>query len=251
MKQPIFNIIIVLALALSSLPFAVSVNAAGAEEVTPTQPPSTTKGGVPIYGAPVYGEPVYGGGVIVERGAVLVDKKVQNPATGEFVDHLSVTDPKYRPKEIIIFKLKVSNPSDTTLSQVVVKDTFPKLNGQVAVDFMEGPGIYDTSSNTLNFTVADLSPNTSQEFTVKGRVVHPALLVKDKNIICPDPGNVVEAHADKLYDRDEAKFCIVREFEKEVPEVPEAGPAEWFISLAGLATAFVAGQFLRKKSIIG
>lgn len=207
-------------------------------------------GGEPVYGQPVYGQPVYGGGVIVPRGGqVLIDKTVQNPASGFMVDHLGPLDPKYRPKQFITFNIVVRNPGDQTLSRVEVKDIFPKKNGQKLIDFMTGPGEYDSSNDTLNFTVNDLEAGGSRNFTIKGRIVHPSLLAQFENVICTEPGNIVEASADSQSDRDENRFCIEKEMI--VPSVPPAGPQDWLISLAGLSTIFVGGLYLRKKAYQG
>lgn len=193
-------------------------------------------GGVPIYG----GEPVYGGGVITPReGELLVDKTVRNPATGIFVDHLGPTDPKYRPQQVITFKIVVSNPSSETLEKVDVTDTLAEF-----VDFMSGPGKYDPESRKLTFPVENLGPDSSQEFELKGRTVHQAVLPADKDIVCPV--NFVEAVAGDLSESDESQFCIEKEMPTP-PEVPSAGPEYWILSLVGFSGAALTGMFLRKK----
>lgn len=203
--------------------------------------------GEPVYGgAPVYGgTPVYGGGVIVSRGEMLLDKKVKNPATGEFVDHLGPTDPKYKAQSIVTFQIVLRNAGEQTIDTISVVDTLPKY-----LDFMSGPGSYDKEENTLTFTVENLAGGTSQTFEVKGRVVHPALLPEDKNIICPtsderQPVNVVNTFIDKgQEDHDESQYCIERELE--VPQIPQAGPE--VTTFLGLGISLVAGVTLRKKN---
>lgn len=194
--------------------------------------------------------PVYGGGVQCPRpGEVLINKTVRNPSTGVFVDNLGPSDPKYRPQWTVIFRIFVQNPGDQTLDNVVVTDTLP-----LYVDFMTGPAgsTYNSNNRTLTWTVGSLTGGSSQMFEVKARVVHPALLPADRNIICPirenpQPVNVVEARlSDGRTDRDQAQFCIEKELE--VPLVPKAGPENWLLSLAGLVAALGIGNHLRRKA---
>ena len=196
--------------------------------------------------------PVYGGGVQCPRpGQILIDKTVRNPATGTFVDNLGPNDPKYRPQWIIRFNIMVRNPGEGTLDTITVIDTLPQY-----IDFMTGPtgSTYDSKTKTLAWTVTNLTGGNSQSFEVKGRIVHVALLPADRNLICPVPGNpqpvnIVEAKAnDGQTDRDEAQFCIEKEFV--VPTVPKAGPEHWLLSIAGIATALTSGLYLRKKSTV-
>ena len=192
--------------------------------------------GTTIYG----GAPVYGGGVIVEReGEVLVDKKVRNPATLNFVDHLGPMDPKYKPTQIVTFQIILKNSGEKTLDKVIVSDKIPQF-----VDYMSGPGSYDSESRTLTFTANNLVGGTSQIFEVKVRAGHQALLPAEKNLICPV--NVVETQFDGRTDRDESQFCIEKKME--VVKTPEAGPVNWIVSFLGLGTSFISGLILNKAS---
>lgn len=186
--------------------------------------------------------PVYGGGVQCPRvGQVLIDKTVRNPSTGIFVDNLSLSDPKYRPQWIVTFRVTVKNSGDQTLSKVTVTDKLPQY-----VDFMSGPGSYDSKNKTLTWDVNSLAGGASQVFEIKARVVHPAVLPAEKSVVCPV--NVADAKTNGQSDRDESQFCIQKELV--VPQVPSAGPEHWLLSLAGLSTAGLFGLFLRKKALI-
>lgn len=203
-------------------------------------------GCVPVYGGgtecppvPAGCTPIYGGGVECPRpGQILIDKKVLNPATAIFVDNLGPTDPKYRPSQFVTFQILVKNSGDQSLSTVTVTDKIPQF-----VDFISGPGSFDSNSKTLSFTVKDLPGGISQLYTVKGRTVHQALLPQGKNIVCPV--NVVDAASDNQKDHDESQFCIEKEMV--VPLVPEAGPEHWILTFGGLTTVLIAGVYLRKK----
>lgn len=189
--------------------------------------------------------PVYGGGVQCPRpGQVLVEKKVQSPSTGIYVDNLGPSDPKYRPQQLITFQIIVQNSGEQTLNSINVKDTLPQY-----VDFMSGPGNYDSKSKTVSWTVSNLMGGSSEVFYLKGRIVHPTLL-PDLNIICPtqanpQPVNMVDAEVIGQKDHDESRFCIQKEII--VPVVPKAGPEHWLLTLAGFSILFPTGLILRKK----
>ncbi|MBI4991259.1 DUF11 domain-containing protein [Candidatus Gottesmanbacteria bacterium] len=185
--------------------------------------------------------PVYGGGVQCPRvGQVLIDKTVRNPSTGIFVDNLGPSDPKYRPQWIITFRVTVKNSGDQTLDKVTVVDKLPQY-----IDFMSGPGTYDSKGRTLTWDVNSLAGGASQVFEIKGKVVHPAVLPAEKSVVCPV--NVADAKSNSQTDHDESQFCIQKELV--VPQVPTAGPEHWLLSIAGLSTAGIIGLYLRKKAL--
>ena len=185
---------------------------------------------------------VYGGGVQCPRpGQVLLDKKVRNPATGIFVDNLGLSDPKYRPAWIVTFRIFVKNPGDETLTNVTVTDKLPSF-----VDYMSGPGSYDSVNRTVTFNVANLGGGATQTYDIKGRVVHSAVLPAEKQVVCPV--NVADARVNSQADHDEAQFCIEKELV--VPTVPKTGPEHWILSFGGLAATMIAGLYLKKKATI-
>jgi len=181
--------------------------------------------------------PVYGGGTQCPRsGQVLINKKVKNPASGVFVDNLGPTDPKYRPEQVVTFRITVQNPGDSSIDSITVTDTLPDF-----VDFMTGPGAYNSSTRMIAFTVTNLASGESRDFDVTARVVHQAVLPNEKNIVCPV--NVVQAQSDFGNDRDETQFCIEKQMI--VPAVPKAGPEMWIVP--GLTSVFAVGTYLRRK----
>ncbi len=182
--------------------------------------------------------PVYGGGWTCPTPPnIMIDKKVANPATGYYVDNLSVYDPKFRPQQLITFQIVVKNPGDQKLENIVVTDTLPTY-----VDYMSGPGTYDTKTRQFTFTVS-LNGHESQTYYLKGRIVHEAAL-SNENVSCQV--NVAEARSGDLADKDESQFCVEKKLI--VPQVPKAGPENWIITLSGLVSSMGLGNYLRKKS---
>lgn len=195
--------------------------------------------------------PVYGGGVQCPKaGFVLIEKKVQNPATGVFVDNLGLFDPKYRPQQIVSFQLIVQNSGDQTIDKVTVKDTIPAYLDFMSLTDSNGKSVasanYDAKTRVLTFEASSLAPGSKQVFTLKVRVVHSAVLPQGKTAC---PVNVVTAQIlGQLPYQDDSQLCIEKEME--VPSVPAAGPEHWILSLGGLGSALIIGLYLRKKALI-
>lgn len=202
----------------------------------------------PIYGGGVICPtptcfPVYGGGVQCPKPPeVFLNKLVRNPSTGEYVDNLGPNDPKYRPDWEVLFRIIVKNSGDQALSNVTVSDRLPQF-----VEFVSGPGTYDSKTRMITLTLENLAGGASQTFEIKTKVVPVDQLPGDKSVACPV--NVVDATSDREKDHDESQFCIEKEFV--VPTVPQAGPGEWILSLGGLSALFGVGTYLRKRINIG
>lgn len=160
-------------------------------------------------------QPTYGGvygGPCVPSVNLTIDKKVQNPNTGVFVDNLSVNDPKFTPEQVITFKIVVTNTGDTNLDKVTIKDIFPQY-----VIFSGGAGVYDASKNTLTLSLDSLKSGESRTFTLGGRVASLKDLPSDKMISCVI--NRAQATSENQTVSDNAQLCI----EKSQPSVTKGG----------------------------
>lgn len=191
--------------------------------------------------------PVYGGGEVCPRvGEVLLEKKVRNPATGLFVDNLGLSDPKYRPLQIVTFQIIVQNSGESTFDKVVVKDKIPNFIDYMSISGSTTDASYDGNTRLLTFSVANLSGGSKEIFTVKARAAHQAALPAEKSPVCPV--NVVDATSDSQSDHAESQFCIEKEMV--VPTVPAAGPEHWILATAGLTITLLTGFYLRKKAAV-
>src|SRR3990167_3147693 len=91
--------------------------------------------------------PIYGGGeTCLEQPKIKVDKKVASPSTKNFVDNLSVSDPRYKAGDEISFQLSITNLSRDTISLIEVEDKLPNFIIEVS-----GPGTIDAKKRTITF----------------------------------------------------------------------------------------------------
>lgn len=193
--------------------------------------------------------PVYGGQSCILASPILINKTVQHPKTGSFVDNLGVNDPRFSPNQTVNFQLAVTNTGTSTIAKTTIKDTFPQF-----VSFVAGPGSF--TNNVLSFEVDNLLPNETRIFTVTGKIADANSLPSDATITCVV--NQATATTDNnQVSQDNAQVCIekpvvttkggllVEELPKKVFKTPPTGPEA--IPLLALIPSAVAGIFLRKK----
>ncbi len=196
-------------------------------------------------------QPIYGGGQnCITTGKISINKTVQNPQNGQFVDNLSVNDPKYSPNQTVTFQISVTNTGSTTVPQVVVKDIFPGY-----VTFVSGAGNFDNNTKTLTFISYNLNPNETRNFTIQGKVVDTNQLPADM-ITCVVNQSSITA-TDSSQTQDNSQFCIQKEQVMtkgglpivppgKVITTPATGPE--MLGLIGLLPAGIGGWFLRRRS---
>jgi uncharacterized repeat protein (TIGR01451 family) len=260
MKKSTF--IIALALLTTS---AVSAEAAGDQKSpTPTATPTktqTTKGGVtptptitkstptPTTTQATKGDttcqPAYGyGQTCVQVRKVELDKKVKHPTTGEYVDTLTVNDPRFKPLNTIEYKVTVTNTGKETLTNLVLTDYYPDH-----ITFTKASVPFTQNGNVLTYTIDSLTPGASKEFTLTGIAASADKLPADKGVVC-----VINRAQVKVQDQtgeDTAQACIQKDVlgkvypPVKVEKTPPTGPET--LALVGLLPTGLAGLLLRKR----
>ncbi|KKP71542.1 MAG: hypothetical protein UR68_C0033G0014 [Candidatus Roizmanbacteria bacterium GW2011_GWA2_35_19] len=171
---------------------------------------------------------------------IIVDKMVAKPGTNDYVDNLSVTDPRFKPSQEVMFKIKIKNTSTTKLVGMEVKDTLPAY-----VDAVEGPGTYNSANREITFNAGDFEVDEEKTFYLKTKVFTQASLPADKGLFCVT--NFVKASSSNAYDDDTAQLCIEKQVTAAV-KVPSAGP-EMGLALMAIQLAGVGvGLYLKKRA---
>ena len=160
----------------------------------------------------VLGNYYYGGEE--EEVDVLIDKMVKDPANDKFVDNLGINDYKFSAEQEVEFRLTIKNTGDKTLNHLDVKDIFPSY-----IDFISGPGSWDSNTRTLSFDFEDLDPGESRDFEIKGRVVDENDL-PDGSVCVTNKG---EVRAEGEYDEDVASLCVGKGEVKGAEVLPPTG----------------------------
>lgn len=193
---------------------------------------------------------VYGYGFSCQPSVnISINKSVQNPQNGNFVDNLGTNDPKYIADQTVTFRIVVTNTGNQNIGKVTVKDVFPQF-----ISFVSGPGTFDNSTKVLSFEMLNLAAGESRTVTVQGKVVAENQLPSDIGIACIT--NQAVATADNGNSTsDNAQLCVEKKVlgttnvvvfpVNPVTTIPATGP-EYFL---GFIPAGLLGLFLRKKAV--
>ncbi|MEK9169353.1 MAG: hypothetical protein AAB788_01270 [Patescibacteria group bacterium] len=172
--------------------------------------------------------------------SILVDKMVQKPGTSDYVDNLSVSDPRYKPSEYVMFKVIIKNTSTTTFRGMTAKDYVP-----LYLTPIEGPGTFDSASRIIMFDAGAFAVDEQKTYYFKMQINAQANLPADQGLFCLV--NKAQAWSNTTTDDDSSQFCI----EKQVTgttKVPSSGPEFGLILLAGNLLGAGIGLKLRKKA---
>jgi uncharacterized repeat protein (TIGR01451 family) len=149
--------------------------------------------------------------------------------------------------QTVNFQVTVTNLGSQNLSRVNVVDTFPQY-----LNFVSGPGSFNSSNNTLTYVVDNLNAGQSQSVTISGKISGSGVPV---GTTCPI-NNVVGTDNNGNINTAASQFCI-QNFINPTPKqavlpaatvrtTPPTGPE--MLPLLALIPGALGGMFLRKKS---
>lgn len=192
---------------------------------------------------------VYGGGESCPPSySFNIVKTVQVPGKGggNYINSLSINDPKYAPGQTVNFKITVTNTGNQNIPTITVVDTFPQY-----LSFVSGPGSYNANNKTLTFTISNLGAGQSTGvFNITGRISDSNLLPSDQGIVCminqangTDNNGVTHASS--------SQFCVEKGVLSitapvKIVATPSTGPE--MLPLLALLPGGLGGFILRKKS---
>lgn len=178
---------------------------------------------------------LYGGGQTCTSYTFTVEKLVQVPGAGNFVDNLSINDPRFGLSQIVNFEIVVNNTGNSTISSITLTDTFPQF-----IQFVSGPGSFNSNNKVLTFAVNNLGAGQSQTFNVSGKVYGSGV---PQGITCV-VNQVSGVDNNGNTNNSSSQLCIQRT--AQVKTTPATGPE--MLPLMALIPGALGGIFLRKKS---
>jgi uncharacterized repeat protein (TIGR01451 family) len=178
---------------------------------------------------------LYGGGQTCTSYTFTVEKLVQVPGAGNFVDNLSINDPRYSLSQIVNFEIVVTNTGNSTISSITLTDTFPQF-----IQFVSGPGSFNSNNKVLTFAVNNLGAGQSQTFNVSGKVYGSGV---PQGITCV-VNQVSGVDNNGNTNNSSSQLCIQRT--AKITTTPPTGPE--MLPLMALIPGALGGIFLRKKS---
>lgn len=198
---------------------------------------------------------VYGGGEVCPPKQVkfVINKQVQKPGKGggEFVENLTINDPRLTPNQNVNFKIIIENTGDTDITNLNVTDTFPEF-----LSFVAGVGNTNVGAKQVNFIIGKLEKGKKMEFLITAKTAETDKLPSNQAITCVT-NNARATAPDGVSADDNAQVCIEKQvlgaqatpqiFEKPtIKELPPTGPELGL--LAALIPTGLAGIYLRRKA---
>lgn len=198
---------------------------------------------------------IYGGGQSCPPSYnFIIEKLVQTPGKGggNFVDMLSVNDPKYSPKNDVAFQLIVRNTGNQTIPNLTVSDKLPDYLTFVSLkkDKKDVPVDYNKGDRRITFNIANLGTGQDQTFILVGRLSDANMMPSDQATICLINHSSVTDNSTQ--DSDSSQFCVQKQVLGKVfpaPKIekqPSTGPE--MLPLALLLPGALAGFILRKRT---
>lgn len=193
---------------------------------------------------------IYGGGqVCQDQVKFTIDKKVMQPTKGgTYVDNLGANDVRFQPATDVAFQITITNTGNTTIQNLTVTDTLP-----ANTTFISGAGNYNSSNNTISYTISNLEAGKSNQQTFVARIADAKNF---REAVTCLTNNVKADNNNGFVAEDKAGFCVEnvitatpqpKVFKQAPPKtIPETGPE--MLPLLGLIPAGITGYFLRKKS---
>jgi len=183
-----------------------------------------------------------------------IDKKIKAPDQAEWADNFSAQQKVFSADEPIDFQIRIRNEGETTIKDITVTDYFP-----AELQFVFGPGTYDSSERLLFWTLEELQPGEEQKFQIRAAVASADKLSPQKTSVTNR--TLAEAKSGQE-DEDTTQFWVTRgtsvspqekqEEKKPEPEqlseeqqLPETGNPFFSVTLLALAVASL-GIFARK-----
>lgn len=197
---------------------------------------------------------IYGGGQsCTSSNNFSIQKFVQTPGKGggNYVNNLSINDPKFSPDQQVSFEIIVKNTGSNTIPTLTITDTFPQF-----LNFVAGPGSFDSNSKVLTLTINNLGAGQSNTYIVTGKVADSSLLPSDQGIVCLI-NQATGTDNNGVTNTSSSQFCVEKSvLSASQPQVfatpsvvatPATGPE--MLPLLSLIPTGLAGFILRKKSI--
>ncbi len=175
----------------------------------------------------------YGGGetCVDKDGDLEVNKKIKNPRTGDFEDHIKPSGGSnpytFKASQTITFSIVVKNTGDIRIENIKLEDILPSY-----VKYRSGDGDGKNDNSKVVFDEFDLNPDEEEEFEFTAKVSSDGILPKDKRICLTNVAKAkgeLEDSNEKVDDSDSADFCVElpKVLGKESPKVlPRTGGSE-------------------------
>lgn len=152
--------------------------------------------------------PRYGGGANCDKNTTVVDKKVKNPRTTEYLNTLDTKGPFYTPGQTVSFRITVTNIGTAALTNVTLIDNFPKY-----LTHTRG-GTWDNEKRQVRFPISRLNVNETRTFDIEARISDEGSITETASLFCLS--NTASTTIQEQTFQDTAQFCLENKKEGQV-----------------------------------
>jgi uncharacterized repeat protein (TIGR01451 family) len=145
--------------------------------------------------------PVYGGGTICQDTNILVDKKVKDPVSGNFVNNSDLSQIPFAPGEHVFFRISVTNISTSPLKNITVMDNLPQF-----LTVIQTPGTYEGTQRRISITLDSLKANEAKSYDIELVISPLDALNGTGTTFCLS--NQAVAKIDTHVSNDTAQICV-------------------------------------------
>lgn len=190
----------------------------------------------------------YGGTTTCEPKDLTINKMVQDPITGAFVEN--ITTSKFSQGDKVVFKLEVKNTSGQTFKNVHVKDNVPDnfVIDDADVNRVNSDGKKDISISSdkkwVDIRLDQFTAGSTAEFFVWTHLVGP---YASEDSFCRDNWAFVTSDERPNGDRNFARVCVQNKV-LGTTTLPAAGAEDLLIMLPFALTGLTGLTLLKKKS---
>ncbi|MBI5044839.1 MAG: hypothetical protein HZC02_02845 [Candidatus Levybacteria bacterium] len=133
---------------------------------------------------------------------ILPGQKAQDK---DFVENIGPNDPRYPANKLTAFRIYLTNTSNGTLKDIVVKDIFPPR----FLTYVSGPGSYDNTTRTFSSTIKELKAKQTTNITIQVLTADLDELPTNNSSLCTI--NLAIATANNKVSQDNSQICVSRE----------------------------------------
>jgi len=197
---------------------------------------------------------IYGGGTVCPTSySFTIQKFVQTPnSTGNFVNNLSINDPRFTANQTVNFQIIVQNTGSNTIPTITVVDTLPQYINFVSTNPSSS---FDSNAKAATFTVSNLGAGASKTLNLTAKVVDTSMLPSNQGVVCvinqadgTDNNGLTNASSSQLCIQNSVLGTFVPQVQAAplITTTPPTGPE--MLPLALLLPGGLGGFILRRKS---
>ncbi|MEK7604906.1 MAG: hypothetical protein AAB478_00070 [Patescibacteria group bacterium] len=160
-------------------------------------------------------QPLFNGGTVCSNSNVLsVNKKVLKPtltvkpgqkfSDSDFINNIGPNDPAYTANTPAAFRIYLTNKTNSSLKNIVLKDIFPPRY----VTYISGDGTFDAQKRVFSTTIGELKAKSTRVVTVQVMTARLEDLPTDNSSLCTI--NLALVTIDNKTSQDTAQICVTR-----------------------------------------